>query len=343
MNILYGIAGEGLGHATRSRPVIERLQKKHKVHILVSGNAYLFLKGRLKNVHEIDGMNIYYKDNCVRHIATFFYSLFKLPKMVLKNLFVVVKLLLKFVPDVVVTDFESLSWIVGKLLGRKVISIDNIHALTHLEIDEVHAGAGLFDSLVVLMKTPFCSKYFIPSFFHAEPRKGNVIVVPPILRKEVIKAVPEVKNHILVYQTSKSFREQLVKILSDFPKENFILYGFGAEPGQGNIHFEASSEKEFIEVLRSAKAVITNGGFTLITEALYLGKPVLSVPVKKHQEQNVNAHYIEKLGYGMCVSNLDCGALRKFLDGIPKYSASLKGYERFDNSLVLSLIDRAVK
>ena len=36
MRILYGVVGEGMGHATRSRVLLEELTKEHEVHIVVS-------------------------------------------------------------------------------------------------------------------------------------------------------------------------------------------------------------------------------------------------------------------------------------------------------------------
>ena len=44
MRILYGVVGEGMGHATRSRVVIEHLLAQgHEVHVVVSGRAQRFL------------------------------------------------------------------------------------------------------------------------------------------------------------------------------------------------------------------------------------------------------------------------------------------------------------
>ena len=42
--ILYGLAGDGLGHAFRSKAVIDELKKKHEIIIISSQNAYHFLK-----------------------------------------------------------------------------------------------------------------------------------------------------------------------------------------------------------------------------------------------------------------------------------------------------------
>ena len=39
MRILYGVVGEGMGHATRSSVLLEHLTKQHEVHVVVSGRA----------------------------------------------------------------------------------------------------------------------------------------------------------------------------------------------------------------------------------------------------------------------------------------------------------------
>ena len=47
MRILYGVNGEGLGHATRSEVVIGSLLNEHDVRVMASGAAFKYLEGRL--------------------------------------------------------------------------------------------------------------------------------------------------------------------------------------------------------------------------------------------------------------------------------------------------------
>jgi uncharacterized protein (TIGR00661 family) len=39
MRILYGVVGEGMGHAIRSRVVLDELVQRHDVQVVVSGRA----------------------------------------------------------------------------------------------------------------------------------------------------------------------------------------------------------------------------------------------------------------------------------------------------------------
>ena len=58
MRILYGVNGEGLGHATRSRVVIRHLLSAgHEVKAAASGRAFPYLSQYLPDVEEIWGLS----------------------------------------------------------------------------------------------------------------------------------------------------------------------------------------------------------------------------------------------------------------------------------------------
>ena len=72
MRILYGVVGEGMGHAMRSGVVLDHLTKNHEVQVVVSGRAHDYLVKRASerlSVRKIWGLNIVYEDNEVRTSA----------------------------------------------------------------------------------------------------------------------------------------------------------------------------------------------------------------------------------------------------------------------------------
>src|SRR5262249_41441882 len=72
MRILYRVVGEGMGHAMRSRVVLEHLfSQGHQVAIMASGRAADFLQKRFEGVNPIHGMHIIYEENRVRRGKTF--------------------------------------------------------------------------------------------------------------------------------------------------------------------------------------------------------------------------------------------------------------------------------
>jgi len=59
MKILYGVVGEGMGHAMRSRAVVEHLLAQgHEIEIMASGRAADFLQKRFGDVNRIHGLHI---------------------------------------------------------------------------------------------------------------------------------------------------------------------------------------------------------------------------------------------------------------------------------------------
>ena len=141
---------------------------------------------------------------------------------------------------------------------------------------------------------------------------------------------PEEGEHILVYQTSDSNLE-LLDILKEFD-EKFIVYGYHKSEKEGNLTFKPFNEDEFFEDLASARAVITNGGFTLISEALYLGKPILSIPVKKQFEQLLNAIFLKRLGYGEFHEDPDRENIEEFLSKLDVYRENIKIHFKHDRN-----------
>jgi len=73
VKILYGVVGEGMGHATRSRVVIEHLLScGHTVRVVVSGRAHDFLRSTFRGksnitIEEIHGLHFVYDDNAIDH------------------------------------------------------------------------------------------------------------------------------------------------------------------------------------------------------------------------------------------------------------------------------------
>jgi uncharacterized protein (TIGR00661 family) len=99
-----------------------------------------------------------------------------------------------------------------------------------------------------------------------------------------------------VYQTSQKY-QRLLPALTGL-KHRCIIYGFGGGQDSRNLWFRGHSEEGFLEDLASCRYVITNGGHNVISEALYLGKPVFSFPIPLAYEQFFNAHMLKALGYG---------------------------------------------
>ena len=109
--------------------------------------------------------------------------------------------------------------------------------------------------------------------------------------------------------------------------------------------FMRKSEEGFLRLLEGCSYVIQGGGHTLMTEALHLGKPILTLPLKAMVEQRFNALYIERLGYGMQADMLRLSPelLRQFEADLPRFRENIARGRFCGNELVFGLVDAFIR
>jgi uncharacterized protein (TIGR00661 family) len=349
MRILYGVVGEGMGHATRSRVVLEHLTKNHDVHIVVSGRARDYLAKRFENVHNIWGFTLNYEGNSVKKWQSVLQNLKGAITGWPQNVKKYFEIVDEFRPDVVISDFESFSYLFARNHFIPCISVDNMQIINRCKHEPELIGPfedqfELTRSLVKA-KLPGAFHYLITTFFHPPVRKERTTLVPSILRPEIIAAKSEPGEHLLVYQTMTS-NTALIEELRKSGQECRI-YGFKrditSDVREGNLVFKPFSEAGFIDDLRTARGVVGGGGYTLMSEAVYLKKPMLSVPIGGQFEQVLNALYLQKLNYGMHAKALDGKVLGEFLERVDGCSKSLEGFSQDGNRVLLDKLDAVLR
>ena len=375
MRILYGVAGEGLGHAIRSQAVLEHLTASgHEVAVMASGKAHAVLAARFANVHRIQGLFLAYDRDRMSVGRTLLGNALQFVSAVRHNVGVSRQLAAggggqalralppvsdeppvplsrhtAFEPDIVLTDFESWSLAYAHISGIPVVSIDNlqvIHRCKHPH-DIVKGQRKSFEmtKAVVKAKLPGADHYVVTSFFPAEVRKKRTTVVPPVLRGAVAAARPSRGDHLLVYRSGGD-DDRYVETLRAFPEFEFRIYG-DRRSQQGpvredHLHWRPFSDEGFVADLASARAVIGGGGFTLMSEAIYLGKPMLSLPIEDHFEQNMNARWLERLGYGLKAERLRKRDVRELLSRADDLADGLRQHRQFGNADAFEAIESLI-
>jgi len=347
MKILYGVVGEGMGHAIRSRVVLEHLvAQNHELEIMASGRAVDFLSKRFGDVNRIHGLHMVYEDNQVQRVRTLLSNVRTSLKGVPRNVAAYFELLEDFEPELVVSDFESWSYLYGRAHRLPVVSIDNMQILNRCKHSRaIRAGVEPDFQLArafVKAKLPGCDHYLVTTFFRPPVRRKRTTLVPPILREEILRAERRRGEHVLVYQTGEG-NQTLVDALAASGLE-CRLYGLrrdlSEDQVEGNLRFRPFHETRFIDDLASARAVIAGGGFTLMGEAVYLQKPMLCVPLGGQLEQILNGRYLAELGYGATATSLDDPAtVHGFLAELPRYEEALSRYEQDGNRELFQALD----
>jgi uncharacterized protein (TIGR00661 family) len=347
MKILYGVVGEGMGHAMRSRVVLTHLvEQGHEIEIMASGRATDFLAKHFEGVNRIHGLHMIYEENRVRRGKTLWSNVLEGAGGVPKNIAAYFELIKGFRPEIVVSDFESWTYLFAKAHRLPILSIDNmqiINRCTHApEIIAGHEADFQITKAFVKGKLPFCDHYLITSFFRPPVRKPETSLYPPILRPEILAARPHRGDHLLVYQTAEG-NEGLTKTLAEAGLECRIYgmrRGITEEQVEGTLRYRPFSEAGFVDDLARARAVIAGGGFTLMGEAVYLRKPMIAVPLARQFEQVLNARYLEREGFGVCAESLaDPAVIRAFIERLPAFEEKLAGYSQDGNKLLEGALD----
>jgi len=348
MRILYGVVGEGMGHAVRSKVLLEYLAEQgHELLIVASGRAHAFLEGhfggrpgvRLEKIH---GLHLNYEGDAVDVAESIASNLGDLPDNLSLNTEVYRRVTeMRFRPQAVISDFEYWAYLYGRAHRVPVISVDNMKIMDRCRHDaEIVQEGGLgfhLASAAVSVKLAWAYHYLISSFFFPAIRKARTTLVPPILRREVLALKREEGEHVVVYQTTGA-NQSLVPMLQSLPHE-FRLYGMGREGQEGNVTLRPFSETGFLEDLRTARAVIAGGGYSLMGEAVHLRVPMLSSPLLAHPEQELNARYLEHLGYGGYARRLDVPTIHAFLRRTGEHEEALRSYPSQDNSFLFFCLD----
>lgn len=335
--VFYCVCGEGMGHAIRSGVILERIKEHYDIHIFSSDRAYSYLNSKFDNVYEIGGFNTVYINNKVNNLKTLSNALKRNPTNIKVGYEKLYKKARELRPDVIVTDFEIYATMVSKMLHIPLISLDNIHMITQTKIHypadkrmEMLKAKGVIKTYVVKPKIHILTSFFYPK---VRPRK-HAVIYPPVIREDILRLEPSNEDHVIVYQTSRE-SVKLINKLKTLSDEKFIVYGFNKNEVDGNLTFKTFNEDEFYDDFASSKAVICNGGFTFISEAICLKKPIYSVPAQGNFEQTLNGYYVQRLGYGEYHESMNARKIKNFLDNLQKYQDKLDTVKKTDNEGII--------
>lgn len=339
--ILYGVHGTGHGHAMRGL-TIARALPRHEFLFIANDDAPHVLEGEFE-VRRLPNLGTAFKNYKVDFPATIKKAM-PLLRERQKYIDQALKIIEEFKPDVCVTDLEYFVPRAAKRASIPCMTLDHQHIITCCRHD-LPANLrwdAFFQGLSPRFLFPPTDFNLLVSFYAPPPLPGyNVKIAPSILRDKVLRLKPSDGGHILVYQ-SNSTDKALIDFLRKATSRKAYVFGCKdkAETA-GNVIFRPKSEDEFLELLAGASYIIQGGSHTLMSEALYLGKPVMSLPIAAMVEQRFNAFYLEKLGYGRKAGMKDLNAafLEKFEADMPRFREKIAAGVFLGNDAVFSLMD----
>lgn len=340
MNIVYGVCGEGLGHTSRALVTIPFLQKLgHKVKVITDDRAYETLKEKF-DAFEIRGLHMVFKDDALHKARTVFHNIRHYPKNILRSR-KIRNLMRAFKPDVFITDYEITTYFLSKIYRKPLISIGNHYIINFLKmkVPKEHRRDYLLTRFINRMFTPSADYFVITSFLKKNLRNKKLKIVAPIVREEVRRLKSKKGSKILVYLRKADYIVEILKKVN----AKFIVYG-DFEKTEKNIEFKKLGlHGSFLKDLSECRAIISTAGFSMISEALYLKKPIFVVPQRGSQfEQVFNALTLKDEGFGDFSLELKKEDIEKFLGNLKKFEKNL-GENKFDYDEIYSVLREILK
>jgi uncharacterized protein (TIGR00661 family) len=348
MRILYGAVGEGLGHAMRSRVVAEHLiSEGHEVKMAASGQALPYFQEYLPDVQEIWGLSFVLEHGQVKAWKTLSANVRGSLRGVPEDWRHGVELARTFAPEAVITDFDGFTYLYAKAHRLPVMTVGNIQMVDRCRHDaEILRGIRshyLEARAFVGRKLPRADRYLITTFFRPPIRKKRTALIPSILRPEILAARRESGEHLVVYGRISEDSTAALRASGVPCRVYGARDGLTADVEDGNLLYRPFSNEVFIEDLRTCRGVVASAGFSLMSEVVYLRKPMLALPLAGQFEQEMNARYLERLGYGTAAAALDEPSLKRFLDRESGHAEALAGYEQDGNRETFEEVDRFIE
>ncbi|MDR3341085.1 MAG: glycosyltransferase [Candidatus Symbiothrix sp.] len=332
MRFLFIVQGEGRGHLTQSIALSEILTKNgHEiVAVLVGKSNYrelpeFFIKNFQSKIMRFDSPNFLpssknKRPNIWKSIG---YNLLKSGHY-LKSIYYIRNQITHLNVDVVVNFYELLTGLTYTVFPPRIPYVCVAHQYLFLHpayqfphTHKIELGMLQFFTRLTCIKA---SKLFALSVKKLENiPESHIIIVPPLLRKEVLTATVSKGDYLHGYMLNDTYADEIIQFQQTHP-DIFIDFFWdkkgAAAVTQINDHlsFHKLNDQLFIDYMAGCKAYATTAGFESVCEAMYMGKPALMVPT--HIEQECNAYEAAQSGAGLVADNFD---FEKFLAYIPHY------------------------
>lgn len=285
MKILFAVQGTGNGHIVRASELIPAFQAVPgiDVAVMISGTQ-----------HEIDlpfdvqyrkkGLSfVFGKSGGIDYYHTFrqlnFRQLVKdIRQLPVKNY------------DLIISDFEPVSVRAARLRGVPCIGLSNQAAINHPLSPQPQRPDR---------PSQWISENYAPTDhaigMHYNSFHNNIFT--PVIRQSVRQLTPTRNGHYCVYLPSYS-NVNILRTLRHLPHWQWKVFSKTAQTAKtyGNVEILPIDTDAFLSYLASCNGIICNAGFGVTTEALYLGKKMLVIPMKNQYEQQCNAAALAEMG-----------------------------------------------
>ena len=315
----FSLAGEGRGHAARVVALSQLLRDRYDIVYFCPEPARDFILKHIPDaeIEPVPALNFVKNGHGIDYFRTLFTTIRQLQTLK-SDIAVLTERIRRQGLSALISDFEPYASWAAAHCGVPVLNLN--HPGVILKFLTISPAAWVAQIVATLMMPP-AQKTLICSFYRGD--------IGPIIRNDLRRSIPRRGDYYLVY-TKDSSRSRVQAVLDRFPDQRFRVF--------------PNPEDDFTEALIGCRGVIAPAGHQLLSESLFLGKPVLAIPQIGQFEQRLNARMLRLSGRGEVgrIRSLESDMAR-FIARIDEFPRSASGLERFrftdDTRRAASLIE----
>lgn len=353
MNILFIVHGNGNGHQTQAIALREELERRgHYVNKCILTNSGNTRKGNLlekefEDFSKISGFELKYRKGALDFPKTLLGNILKFPKI----LFAINQInnMIRFYdPDLVISFYDPIYQLAIKTYGLKVpyISVGNMYMFEDKnfgihEYDSRFSFLKIYNRLTCLDASAVCSLSYFPS------SNPNLTTIGPILRNSILNSdcsdsEPDMFSGYFYHIYDAKLFAQSMEKYSSF--SGVIFSNIKKKIQFSNTTILPIEKDRFVSEVSNSQIFVSSSGFESTSEALFLGKKILTIPIQNHIEQELNARCLDqkKVVYPIYSwDNID-ESLGKFLfDFVPntEHLNEFREFTRSSRSKLVNLIE----
>ena len=305
--MLFLINGLGMGNSTRCDSIIQNLiQKGYKIDVLTSGNGIQYFS-KTNYISQLLGIRpLYY--GSTKGKLSIWKTILAIPdffKIMKTNVLFLRKLLDTRKYSGLVIDSDYSIFFLKKNIQVPIFSLNNASVV----IEECRKLDLIPKNIRMQLLIEKCDKWFhdkipdhnlCPTILYDKTNDKSKNNFPPFVRKNLKLRSPQTKlRKILIMLSGSQFGASTSFLKSLKYRKGIQVDVVGREGnnyGWIKFHGKVFNNKD---LLNEADMMVVNGGFSAVSEAVVLRKPVIVIPVENHAEQFINALLVEKAGLGL--------------------------------------------
>ena len=328
MKFLFVIQGEGRGHMTQAIAFSHLLRSQgHELVGVIVGTSQrrlipdFFTQQIPAPIHPVESPNFETDGDHKKILLTkTFQKNFLRLGTFWKSLKIIDRIVKDIEPDIILNFYDLLGGLYNFLFRPRAEFwvIGHQYLISHPNFK--FAPGRPLEKVLFQLNTYFTAlgakEKLALSFLPQQPSERKIRVVPPLLRKEVKFLNTSHKDFYLAYMVNPGYASEIIGFAKKNPHIHIKAYWdkkAAAEITQAlpNLSFLRVNDQTFLQDMAACKGLACTAGFESVCEAMYLGKPVLMIPVAGQYEQACNALDAQASGAGIAAGNFDFGLLEK--------------------------------